>query len=150
MLPILVASPVVSTRASIVSAPGLWSTGSGVVVHGLSCSQMWGIFPDQGWNLCLLHWQADCLPLSHQGCPKGSFYLQERVVPEPTGLFARQKHPPGMRRKWSKLSILGPSSHVGRGRQGCQLADRQNCTASPQNHSAATVSASALHPHEAA
>ena len=25
-----------------------------------------GIFPDQGLNLCLLHWQADSLPLSHQ------------------------------------------------------------------------------------
>ena len=29
-----------------------------------------GIFPTQGWNLCLLqllHWQVDSLPLSHQG-----------------------------------------------------------------------------------
>ena len=26
-----------------------------------------GIFPTQGWNLCLLHWQADSLPLSHLG-----------------------------------------------------------------------------------
>ena len=34
---------------------------------GLSCSAARGIFPDQGWNLCLLHWQADSLPLSHQG-----------------------------------------------------------------------------------
>ena len=25
------------------------------------------IFPNQGSNLCLLHWQADSLPLSHQG-----------------------------------------------------------------------------------
>ena len=24
-----------------------------------------GIFSTQGWNLCLLHWQADSLPLSH-------------------------------------------------------------------------------------
>ena len=29
-----------------------------------------GIFPTQGSNLCLLHWQADSLPLSHQGSPK--------------------------------------------------------------------------------
>ena len=28
-----------------------------------------GIFPDQGPNPCLLHWQADSLPLSHQGSP---------------------------------------------------------------------------------
>ena len=26
-----------------------------------------GIFPTQGSNLCLLHWQVDSLPLSHQG-----------------------------------------------------------------------------------
>ena len=26
-----------------------------------------GIFPDRGSNLCLLHWQVDSLPLSHQG-----------------------------------------------------------------------------------
>ena len=24
-----------------------------------------GIFPTQGWNQCLLHWQVDALPLSH-------------------------------------------------------------------------------------
>ena len=28
-----------------------------------------GIFPTQGLNLCLLHWQADSLPLSRQGSP---------------------------------------------------------------------------------
>ena len=27
------------------------------------------IFPPQGWNLCLLHQQADSLPLSHLGSP---------------------------------------------------------------------------------
>ena len=26
-----------------------------------------GIFPTQGSNLCLLHWQVDSLPLSHWG-----------------------------------------------------------------------------------
>ena len=31
-------------------------TGSVVVVHGLSCSAACGIFLDQGWNPCLLHW----------------------------------------------------------------------------------------------
>ena len=28
-----------------------------------------GILPTQGWNPCLLHWQADSLPLSHLGGP---------------------------------------------------------------------------------
>ena len=55
-------------RASVVAAPGLWSTGS-AVVHGLRCSTACGIFPDQGLNPCLLHWQVDSLPLSHQGSP---------------------------------------------------------------------------------
>ena len=30
-----------------------------------------GIFLTQGWNLCLLHWQADSLPLSHQEAKMG-------------------------------------------------------------------------------
>ena len=30
-----------------------------VVVHGLDCPMACGIFPDQGLNLCPLHWQAD-------------------------------------------------------------------------------------------
>ena len=37
------------------------------VTPELSCSVACGISPDQGLNLCLLHWQADPLPLSHQG-----------------------------------------------------------------------------------
>ena len=28
-----------------------------------------GIFLTQGWNPCVSHWQADSLPLSHQGSP---------------------------------------------------------------------------------
>ena len=40
-------------------------SGSVVVAHGLSCSAACGIFPDQGSNLCPLHWQADSQPLRH-------------------------------------------------------------------------------------
>ena len=29
-----------------------------------------GDLPDPGINLCLLHWQADSLPLNHLGSPK--------------------------------------------------------------------------------
>ena len=35
----------------------------------LGCSAACGTFPDQGSNPCLLHWQADSLPLSHLGSP---------------------------------------------------------------------------------
>ena len=38
-----------------------------VVANWLSCSTACGIFLDQGSNPCLLHWQVDSLPLSHQG-----------------------------------------------------------------------------------
>ena len=37
----------------VVVDPGFNSTGSVVVVHGLSCSKAYGIFPDQGSNSCL-------------------------------------------------------------------------------------------------
>ena len=33
---------------------------------------MW-IFPDQGSNPCVLHWQADAIPLDHQGNPLIAF-----------------------------------------------------------------------------
>ena len=59
--------------ASVVVARGLWSVGSVVVAHGLSCSVACGIFPDQGSNPCPLHWQADSQPLRHQGSPINIF-----------------------------------------------------------------------------
>ena len=43
--------------------------GSGVVAPGLSRSSVYAILPDQGFNLCLLHWQRDSSPMSHQGSP---------------------------------------------------------------------------------
>ena len=61
-----------------VVAPALWSTASIVVVHRLSCSVACGNFPDQGSNLCLLPWQVDSLPLSHQGSPR--FVFDEDLV----------------------------------------------------------------------
>ena len=56
--------------ASLVSrSTGSRRAGSVVVAHGPSCSAARGIFPDQGSNLCPLHWQADSQPLRHQGSP---------------------------------------------------------------------------------
>ena len=49
-------------------APRLSSTCSDAE-HELSCSAARGIFPDQGSNLGLLHWQVDSLSLSHLGSP---------------------------------------------------------------------------------
>ena len=47
---------------SLVEAPKPWGTGSIDVGHRLSSPVACGIFPDQGSNLCPLHWQADSLP----------------------------------------------------------------------------------------
>ena len=59
--------------ASVVTVPGLQSTGNTIVVHGLSCSLACGILLDQGQNPCLLYWQADSLPLNHRGSPRVCF-----------------------------------------------------------------------------
>ena len=58
------------------SCCGAWALGHvGLIVaaHGLSCSAACGIFPDQGSNPCLPHWQVDASPLSHQGNPREGF-----------------------------------------------------------------------------
>ena len=59
---------------SVVVALRLQTTGSIIVAHGLSCSVAYGIFLEQGSNSCLLHWQEDSLPLSHQGSPLSYSY----------------------------------------------------------------------------
>ena len=64
---------------SVVAAHGVQSTGLEVVVLGLSCPLTCGIFPDQGSNPCLHHWQADSFPLSHQGNP-GVFNVTYHVT----------------------------------------------------------------------
>ena len=61
---------------SVVVAPRLWSTGSivwhvGLVVRGM-CKQ--------GSDPCLLHWQADSLPLSHQGNPSHNDFYDSIIV----------------------------------------------------------------------
>ena len=71
----LVAEPrFLGAQASVVMACGLSSCSSQAPEHrlnscGTCCSKACRIFLDQGSNLCLLHWQVDCLPWSHQGSP---------------------------------------------------------------------------------
>ena len=59
---------------SVSAAPRLQSTSSIVVMRGIICSMNCGICPDQGSNLCLLHWQVDSLPLCYQGSPKCALF----------------------------------------------------------------------------
>ena len=65
---------------SLFVVPWLWGIGSIVVAYGLSCFVACGIFPEQGSNLCLLDWQVDSLPLSHQGSPAEWSYLMFCLV----------------------------------------------------------------------
>ena len=84
-------------RASVVVFPGPESTGSVVVAHGCSGSSACGIFLDQGLNPCLLLWQVDSLPVSHQGSPgihsnlARSFILTWQDPPSSTLLGSSEK-----------------------------------------------------------
>ena len=50
--------------------------------RGLSCSTICGIFLEQRWNPCLLHWQVDSYPLRHQGSPWINQFIAEKFVKE--------------------------------------------------------------------
>ena len=64
---------VVVSGLLIAVASLVWSTGSSagsvVLAQGLSCPMAYGIFPDQGSNLCPLHWPGDSYPFHQQGSP---------------------------------------------------------------------------------
>ena len=85
--------------ALVVAAPGIWSTGSIVmaVAQVLNCSMACGIFLSQGWNPCLLRWQVDSLPLSHQGNPRdtslipgmGRVHVAQLLSPQAAATEAR-------------------------------------------------------------
>ena len=64
-----------STGSRALGLQCLQCVGSILVAHGLSCSAVCGIFPDQGLNLHLLLWQADSSPPNHQGNPTGGFFF---------------------------------------------------------------------------
>ena len=47
---------------------GTWT--SVVVAHRFSCHLACGMFLDQRSNPCVMHWQVDFYPLSHQAGPR--------------------------------------------------------------------------------
>ena len=61
------------SRPLLLRSTGSRRAGSVIVAHGPSCSAACGIFPDQGSNLCPLHWQTDSQPLRHKRSPAGGF-----------------------------------------------------------------------------
>ena len=78
----------------------LWSTGSVVEAHRFICIVTCGSFPDQGSNPHLLHWQADSLPLSHQGSPAILFMVT--LFRESICVLCRDSGPLHMRKKERK------------------------------------------------
>ena len=75
--------------ASLVADQRLQGTGSIAVARSLSCSEACGVFPNQGSNLCLLRWQADSLPLSHQDSPAPAFL---NTLPHWKNVFKKFAH----------------------------------------------------------
>ena len=80
------------------------------MAHGPSCSTACGIFPDQGSNLCPLHWQADSYPLRHQGSPVSPFASEKNEVQRPQG------------------SGLSQVTWAGRGRVGIHTTSKNSCS----------------------
>ena len=54
-------------QASVLVAPGPYSTGSVLLVLGLGDAMVCGVFQGQRLNLRRLHWPVASLPLSQQG-----------------------------------------------------------------------------------
>ena len=71
------------SRPLLLRGTGSRRAGSVVVAHGPSCSAACGIFPDQGANPCLLHWQADSQPLRHHGSPECVLRCWNTLVESP-------------------------------------------------------------------
>ena len=78
-------------KGSTVVAPRLYSTGSIIVAHRHCCSTACGIFLDQRLNPSFLNWQADSLPLSHQGNPNSMFCFKFSIQLSPKKPVCRSK-----------------------------------------------------------
>ena len=67
-----------ASHCSGFSCWGAWALGAQASVAaacGLSCYLACGIFPNQGSNMCPLHWQADSQSLECQGNPHTCFFF---------------------------------------------------------------------------
>ena len=64
----VIVAPGLQSIDSVVVAPGLQNTGSVYVAHGLNYSKACGSSQIRD-QTCLLHWQVDSWPLSHERSP---------------------------------------------------------------------------------
>ena len=72
------------SRPLLFRSTGSRCAGSVIVAHGPSCSVACGIFPDQGSNQCLLHWQADSTTAPPGKPAPGTFNQSVGKKKEPT------------------------------------------------------------------
>ena len=96
------------SRSLLFRSTGSRRAGSVVAAHGPSCSAACGIFPDQGSNPCLLHWQADSQPLCHQGSP--NITVWEALIRELSGLWDAELEGAWNYETWA-LAVLLWASH---------------------------------------
>ena len=95
------------SRPLLLRNTGSRRAGSVIVAHGPSCSAACGILPDQGLNLCPLHWQAGSQPLRHQGSPAGGFLT---TAPSGKPLFGLLNVTYGIRIDSCPFNLLIPLS----------------------------------------
>ena len=72
-----------ASHCSGFSCWGAWALGAQASVAaacGLSCYLACGIFPNQGSNMCPLHWQADSQSLECQGNPHTCFFFFNELL----------------------------------------------------------------------
>ena len=79
------------SRPLSLRSTGSRRAGSAIVAHGPSRSTACGILPDQGTNLCPLHWQADSQPLRHEGSPVLTFDQKNRFLIREKGAGGRER-----------------------------------------------------------
>ena len=65
-----------TVACQVLLSMGFSGKNTGVGCHAL----LQGVFPTQEWNPCLMHWQADSFPLSHQGRPERAWGLIGTLV----------------------------------------------------------------------
>ena len=90
----------------MVAALRFYSRGSTVVVQWLSCSEVCGIFSDQGSNSRLLHWQVDSYLLYPQGSPLLHFLSTKGLFRLTNYSFKKLHYLLG------KLSLIYPSVQI--------------------------------------
>ena len=94
------------------------------------CRVVCGIFPDQEWNRCLLHWQEDSLPPSHQGNPRDQFLMTKPSVQFSSSVVSDSWRPHGLQH--TRPHCLSPTPRA------CSNSCPLSCRCYPNISSSAT------------